>query len=765
MRSAATPEQIMEELADRVIAQIDRRAPTGFENALDELTEYHAFLLELYATRSDGGAPLSYAELGDDSWHPPYERWVRQYRRLFDRAAERIPDGSRFIETLSYVPGRLLGSKWGDRLSPNVIASILDMQPILMHAVEAWVTRRSIIEADEHGAAERFKLTGSDAASLASAMHGVVGAWESHLTIVSSSYGWSRAAGQEQAELWSGYALAWPFLRQHVAHTAYSLAVAVWNGDAISANLFREALVRWPGSALIDLQRDGLAQHPWLLMPSLIEMPWAEVRARPETDGAHFLDGPYPDSIFAELVDGLRNDVLLVTASLMLAWSREEGPVGGLASEVARALVSGNGSDPTEAQHNGFDFDRIARGLLRLQLVGGRFEDASHGGWLDGLVRRLDTMREKAVVPGRVYSPTTMHDREQLLLSDMALLAAFAPKELPQSVGRAIEAIADDPTLLPFNDRSLRAVLAELDRYRSTIDQGLEALSAAITAVSPQVDPGDAIDHLRSVVEGMQAAIQDRRLQRLRDASIDQEAIEALRSKVEKELLKSPADVPIFNNVEVFLTDHQEGVPGRVRINGVQKGRFIRPPMEQESLNFAEVIARQVRETAGRYVLNAFSRVPREEIWIYAQLSEPQFWIELSDVAQTVGDQPVLVVSHQDSIKHLDWQKLRGNGPLAKLDVKFDQKSRERGRYMATIESVEVFVMDINPGTAWLTSAQFLKRLGYAPTNGGRISLKYESDDGEQATTGSLVFEFSQQVEWGAEPNFIVRFGEGIMER
>ncbi|QIQ86444.1 MAG: hypothetical protein G9473_06900 [Erythrobacter sp.] len=759
MRSAATPEQIMEELADRVIAQIDRRAPTGFENALDELTEYHSFLLELYATRSDSGAPLSYAELGDDTWHQPHDRWIRQYRRLFDRAAERIPDGHRFIETLCYVQGRLLGSKWGDRLSPNVIASILDMQPILMHAVEAWVTRRSILEADEHGAAKRFKLTGSDATSLASAMHGVVGAWESHLTIVSSSYGWSKVAGMEPAELWSRYALAWPFLRQHVAHTAYSLAVAVWNGDAISANLFREALVRWPGSALIDLQRDGLAQHPWLLMPSLIEMPWAEVSARPEADGAQFLDGPFPDSTFAELVDGLRNDVVLVIASLMLAWSREEGPVGGLASDVARALVSGRGSDLTEAQHNGFDFDRIVRGLIRLQLVGERFEDASHGGWLDGLVRRLDTMREKAVVPGRVYSPTTMHDREQLLFGDMAMLAAFAPKELPHSVSRAIEAIADDPTLLPSDDRSLRAILAELDRYRNTIDQDIEAFSAAITAVSPEADPNDAIENFRSVVEGMRTAIQDRRLQRLRDAPVDEEAIEALRSKAEEELLKSPADVPIFDDVEVFLLDGHEGEPGQVRINGVQKGRFVRPPMEQESLNFSEVMARHVREGAGKYVLNAFSHIPKEEIWIYAQLSNPQFWIELSDAAKAVGDRPVLVVSHQDSIEHLGWRTLRGDGPLAKLDVKSDQGSRERGRYVATIESVEVFAMNIEPGTAWLTSARLLKRLGYAPTDGGRVSLKYEGDDGEQAISGSLVFEFSQQMEWGLEPTFIVRFG------
>lgn len=755
-RDLATPDQILEELADRVVAQIDRRAPTGFESALDELTDYHAFLLDLYAAKSKDGSPLNYAELREDGWQQPHQRWIRQYRRLFDRAAERIPDEHRFIVTLGYVPGRLLGSKWDDRLSPAVVAAILDMQPILMHAIEAWVTRRSGVEADIEGLAERTSLAGSDSRSLARAMNGLVGAWESHLTVASSSYGWRVGSEVDECKLWARYSSAWSFLRQHGGNTAYSLAVAVWNGDRISAGLFREALVRWPGSALIELQRDGLAQYPWLLMPHLITLPWQEIAARSEAAAPYFLDGPSPDSIFVELVDGLHRDLVIITASLMLNWALGEGPVGKLAASTARDLVGGIGSDPTEPSNNAFGFSDVVRGLLRLQLVGERFEDSSHGGWLDNLVRQMDDMREMAVVPGRVYSPTTMHDREQLLVGDLALLTAFAPDQLDSQVRSEVEAIADDPSLLPSNDKSLRSILFELERYERFVSENSDALTKALRALTPEGDLDARIDSVKAVLAELRKTIHDRRMQRLRDAPVDEDVLESLRTYVEAALLQSPANVPIFDEVPTFHAD--EGELSEFRLNGVNKAGFVRPAMEQESLNFAQVVARQVSEWAAQRAISNFARSAKDELWIYAPLGHPDFWRQLGELSKLVGERPVLVVSHQDSIQYLSWRKLKGDSPLSRLNVEFDrgERERERGRYVATIEGIEVFALNIDVGSTWLTSARHLRRIGYAEIEKKSLRLNYEIDKTE--VTGSLVFQFRQFTEWAKTPSFEIHF-------
>jgi hypothetical protein len=89
-RDLPMPANFIEELADKVIGQIDRLAITGFKSALDELVRYHKFLLEVYASRSAEGAPLSLAEIGG-LWEQPHQEWTRQYRRIF----ERPPDTSR----------------------------------------------------------------------------------------------------------------------------------------------------------------------------------------------------------------------------------------------------------------------------------------------------------------------------------------------------------------------------------------------------------------------------------------------------------------------------------------------------------------------------------------------------------------------------------------------------------------------------------------------------------------------------------------------
>lgn len=752
-----TPEQIMEELADRAIAQIDRRAPVAFEGALDELVRYHRFLLGLHATETEEGRPFSYAEVSGAAWHAPHIEWIRQYRRLFDRAAERIPDEERFLNALAYVPYRLLDAETGVRLSKPVVEGILDLQPILMHAIEAWVTRRSILEGDANAAGERVGLSGSDARALAKVMPGMVGGWEANLNTASPIYGWQVEADTPARDVWSRYVSAWPFLRQHLGNTAYCLAVAVWNGDMTGARLFREALVRWPGSALLDVERDGFDRFPWLLMPELLDGEWAAAATRSARMDHPFFPQPAPGGIFAEIVDGARRDVVLVTASLMLVWSIGGGAVGDLAAVTARELVGGAGSDSTEPNSAGLDFKTVAEGLIRLQLVGERYQDGTHGHWLDRLVSSMDNMREGTVVPGRVYTPTTMHDREQLVLGDMALIAALAPAEGSGGVAEDLDAVGADDTLPPLGDRSLRDIVMEFDRYRHILATDPPGLARAIQALVPDADPATAIANLNRVMDEATSTIGRRRRERLVAKGIDAPAMEELRAAIEANVLTEPAMVPVFDAVGVFLADGGVGEERQTRFNGIGKGKLVRPEMEQASLNWTEFIAKHAREAAGGYAFAVFARMPRELVQADAELDDPAFWRAMPDLVRRVGDRPVLIVAHQDSIDRLGRLRFGRDDPLAGFAVSYQRTPRERGRHVVTIEGVEVFAANLQPGTAWLTSARHLRRIGYAPVTGGRISLAYQPDEGSDSTIGSLVVGFRQVLEWGDGPILEIR--------
>ncbi len=131
------PDDILEELADKTAACIDRMAPVAFNDAFREMTRYHRFLLELSASQTEEGEPFSYAEIAGDGWHAPHRDWIRQYRRLFERAADRIPDDDRFIRTLAHVPDRLLARDGGEPPPPGVVKVILDLMPVLVHRLEA----------------------------------------------------------------------------------------------------------------------------------------------------------------------------------------------------------------------------------------------------------------------------------------------------------------------------------------------------------------------------------------------------------------------------------------------------------------------------------------------------------------------------------------------------------------------------------------------------------------------------------------------------
>jgi hypothetical protein len=102
-----TPSDFLEELADRVIAQVERSAITGFKSAFDELTRFHGFLLEAHNAQTDQGQPISFAEVGD-FWDVPYREWIRQYRRVFESAADKIGVETTFIDALSHTVMRLL---------------------------------------------------------------------------------------------------------------------------------------------------------------------------------------------------------------------------------------------------------------------------------------------------------------------------------------------------------------------------------------------------------------------------------------------------------------------------------------------------------------------------------------------------------------------------------------------------------------------------------------------------------------------------------
>src|SRR5690606_26268865 len=88
-----------------------------------------------------------------------------------------------------------------------------------------------------------------------------------------------------------------------------------------------------------------------------------------------------------------------------------------------------------------------------------------------------------------------------------------------------------------------------------------------------------------------------------------------------------------------------------------------------------------------------------------------------------------------------------------KPPVNVERKSRDDtgGLYIATIEGVDVYGADFEPGIAWLFSARSLQAVAYDAVGDSnrRVEVSFETEDG---ITGALLVRYRQSVEWAGLP-------------
>ncbi len=754
-----TYDQIIEELADKAAVQIDRLAPVAFDAALDELIRYHRFLLALNATATPDGAAFSYAEVASGFFpRIPHLQWLSQYRRLFERAADRIGEDASFVETLAYVPLRLLPSPADPEPTSAVVRAILSLGPMLMHRMEDWVTKRTVAEnLERQVATPRLSLAGSDRKAYEGALLKIVGAWERLLQGRPSIYHWQDKHDLGAAERWAVFAKSWQFLSQHLHNTAYMLAVAVWNEDEVGTDLFRDALVRWPenlGHELPD-QADFINQR--LLYPDLLSLEWSIALERVMPILPHFLPSPAPEQLFGCILRGAHDDCILLTAALLLSWYIDEKQVSDIGGRTATALLRRKLADGGDAIADSpvarSSFRSIFLDFLRIDIAGESSRKEGYDRELDGLVSTLDGMSERRVVPGRVFSPSTLHDREGLYSSILTILVALAPAEGDDGLGQRIDEIAGNEPALPDADRSLRNLVQHLRTLSDRLGSLPAKLDHGVAAIRADIDVEAASASLKAIIDRICATIERAREKRITERSVDGKKIEQLRSAIDQALLTRPASIhSFFRGYGLCSEETTEGGEAfELRIPGVKKGQLIEPPMDFDIVGSTESLANMTCNHAAKHIWASFTRRPRENLELDFQVQELGFWRGVVQAAGRVGPDPVLLVSNREErVLRQRIIYVRGD-EKPRVNVVRKPQDDTGGLYIATIEGIDVYGVNFEPGIAWLFSARSLQVVTYhavSDTN-RRVELSFEPDD---RITGTLLARYRQSVEWADTP-------------
>ncbi|MBB4440782.1 MULTISPECIES: hypothetical protein [Rhizobium] len=753
------PDQIIEELADKVRAQIDRDAPVAFDSALSEMTQYHRFLLGLSASQTTDGQPLNLAEIAGDAWAAPHEEWNRQYVRLFERATVRLADNDHYVRSLAYIPSRVLPRREDPRLSQNTLTAINDIFPAFVHRLEAWVTRRALqAKTDEHSP-QKATLMGSDAKAYEGVLPELVGANEGWLQRIPWLFDWDHDATNDYDEVWARYRGSWPILWRHLQNTAYCLAATVWNEDRLGADYFRDALVRWRQTLSYKLDRRADLRWHRLLMPDIMKLKWTEAQGKAAALGYDYDPEPNPTEVFTSVVHQAHDDVLNLTAATLLYWSLARKQQSDLGVQTARLILERKvlDDDTLRPVHRQLSFRHLLLDVLRIEMAGFRFQEGVYGADLDRLVSRLDNMTERAVVTGRVFTPSTIHGREELRPAIVALLTAWLPDKEDASLEQSVIDLAAKVTLLPDEDGSLRSILHEIRSCRSVLENPSDSFLGVIASLGGKRDAGTAANQLYAVLGKIEILIDEARLKRLNSTPIDQVKIDDLRNKVEEQLLEIPAKVSFFSKFKIETDPLPD--PSNVftaRLSGIGKGQFVTPPMEQESVNLSEVLSSSVCSSAARRIWGLFTMRPRIPIEIAARLEDEAFWQKAGPYIASVGPSPVLVVSITAEARSFRRFMYSDAKAQSGLRIERQLKGKAEGRYIANVEGVDVFGADFDAGVAWLFSSETLQRIVYAELDEHShfVEASFEEDDTKK---GSLAFRFYQRVEWEDLPIYEIK--------
>ncbi len=745
-RDLPTPEQILEELSGKVAAHIEHSAPEAFDNALDELLRYHEFLLSLNARPHIVGESFNFAQVQGREFLPPHVRWIRTYRRLFERAAERIPTESHFLRVLSSVPLRLLESPATAELPQDIIEWIIRTGPVMMHQIEAWVTRRTTVEVPKGGSAvPRLALAGADEKSYANVLPEIIGSWERLLQLAPYAYHWRDSLVHSQDKGWAAFAASWPYLWQHLSSTAYCLAVAVWNEDETGAKYFREALVRWPDT-LGHREQDHFLRWNNLVFPHVVRLGFPS--AVNAVANLRFENAPPPtaEALSDAAIRAAHQDVLLLTSALLLFWTMERKQASDIGGKTARALLLREGRDQLRPAENHLNFRKVLLELFRLWMPGQDQSDRSYDSALDRLVESLDDMTERRVVPGRVYTPSTLNGCDDLMSAFAALLTSALLHAGDENVEGALRELAAGDERLPGGDASLRGILQKLDLLDNALDHSADEIIRVQTTLTDGAGLADSKDRLASVIKLARQVIEEERQKHLDERPVDPKRIERIRASIETALLAKPAQLWFFRNVDIRVTQNETGELIEVQL-AVSKRQIVAPPMETPWPGLEGWAASECKVRVAYQAWQSFLRRPRKGVNVSGSVGDEAFWRAISPIVEQIQDSPVLVVADADADTLL--RLVHRNS--SNLRIEHMQGFELPGSYIAHVEKVAVYGAGSKELGRLLFSSSALRQIDHGCIGEQHVTVDFDLVEGSE---GRLRVGFRQMEHWSTAPIF-----------
>ena len=753
MKNVPTTESMMEELADRVLDEMNRLAITGFKSSLEEMINFHKFLI---AAHED-----DYTENFSDGDRSKYRKWNNEYARIIEQAAKLMSSDYEFIKKLCYVPLRLLPDNHKSIPHDSVIDTI-SLPQYLLWKVEEWVNSKRIdtphdnksTETDKNTKTEKneieYFLSATDGKSYEKVLNDMIYCWESILINAEFFYCLDKATESSPEIYWSYFISSWSFLETHLRNTCYMLATCVWNNDFIGTKDFASTLLRWQQNATINLHKHhDLLRTSHLITTDIIKEDLQETQKL----ASHYktINGdPIPlPALRLQIINNTHRDAILITSGLIVKWHLEKLLQNNLPIHTAKGLLDGTligtGSTFQNPQHN---FSSFMESLIRIFSTGKLAENHKHKGMLDNWVNKLDEMTERRVINGRVFMPSTSRHCEDLIPSwTLCALALYSEEPtLANQFQSIFDNFMESDYHFPNGDVSVISIQKDLESMSISLNQiDDKYIEEFISIFSPKISTSDIKkEGLKKFLEELVNKIKNIRLKHIKEKPIDEKKLEKYRNALVSQLLEY--DQTTNNTFKNFKTS---------KSSTSFKNKFVLPPREIDKTNLvtpsmgykSTLCTYPYDQFLRKEILNDFFTKIRCVVTCHNKKS---FWASIKEQSRNIRNPALFIGNWLDHQTMWDFKQndpfniggsYKGNNEdiwtIGKL--KFIREQR--------LENTDG-IADISQNKAILFSLDSLKEIIFHEIDKKDIvKVTYEQYE-DDPWKGKLLFEYSPEFIW-----------------
>jgi hypothetical protein len=714
-----------------------------FREALRELVDLHAGLIQAGDFINDAGQRENYAALGDrnDIFEARmHDLWVREYRGLLDEVVTRLSVSAVYFDYMAYVAGRLISHL--ERIRPiRILSHLLDLPLLLHYRLNRWWAK-TVEEQGQlhHGPCKPCTLNAPAFAVYEFAIKQFIEAWKSLKN--------DRFLPTRDDQLtWHGCSHYTELFTGHLDMTLYMLFDSVLLGNNEGAEWLCDGLIKW-WSAIVFRFDDELyfIRDDRMLTLGLTDKPWEEARNAIDLSIAPMARSNEENSaqkaLWAACMRNYWLDLCCVSLYAMIQLGKDCTYEKSLPARLVNAVIQGSA---LREGGEGIGIERPVRTIedLLIAMIRQYYVDRGyHRGYrarLDEVVRRISEQGKPAMVPGRDYSRSGRDDLDVLRDGQLVLLCLFVKQGWSPSA-RLIETIQKWGTQ---DDTGLRAFVDLLKKWKTRLSEAdfhvYHSLYSCVQSISDGAnDFQDARTWLDAGIGQLIAGIEGFRLEQLRDTQVSDARLgEVARWSSQSGFNKDTADVPVtlFREVRHSGEEYDER---SLIIRGMNKREFVEPGMAQRASNenewFDHTVSSRVAGSVIADVLKALNPT------IVDVASPSLYWQQLKIAAVEIrraGGTPILFVAGRAEPRWLlHWTRSTyGERVSRPEDLRFvrDNQFDSKG-YVGSLNDIPVYVAPVGAGSSYLLPKETLDVLSFTEFKDGVfVQVSYEPVEGQDA--------------------------------